>query len=98
MTKTNPQTDPGDTRTRRLFGNLSRLALLLGLAYLGFYVYGLILGVFSPFELWGFTVLALVFTVAFIVHMVRLRRAMRTPGGHEAMMRESHVFRERRGF
>jgi len=79
-------------------GTLSRLALLLGLAYLGFYVYGLIMGVFSPLELWGFTVLALVFAAAFVVHMVRLRRAMRTPGAHEQLMREAHVYRERRGF
>lgn len=82
----------------RWSGTLSRLALLLALAYLGFYVYGLILGVFSPVELWGFTILALVFTAAFIVHIVRLRRAMRTPGAHEKLMREAHVYRERRGF
>jgi hypothetical protein len=80
------------------FGNLTRLALLVALAYLGFYVYGLIMGVFSPFELLGFTILAVVFAAAFIVHMIRLRRAMRTPGAHEALMREAHVYRERRGF
>jgi hypothetical protein len=79
-------------------GRLTRLALLLGLGYLGFYVYGVIMGVFSPIELWGFTILAIVFAAAFIVHMVRLRRAMRTPGAHEALMRDAHVYRERRGF
>ena len=79
-------------------GSLSRVALLAGLAYLGFYVYGLVMGVFSPFELWAFTILAVVFAAAFIVHMVRLRRAMRTPGAHEQLMREAHVYRERRGF
>jgi TRAP-type C4-dicarboxylate transport system permease large subunit len=81
-----------------LSGTLSRLALLVGLGYLGFYVYGLIMGVFSPLELWGFTILAIVFAAAFIVHTIRLRRLMRTPGGHEAMMRDAHVYRERRGF
>ena len=77
---------------------LTRLALLIALAYLGFYVYGLVMGVFTPFGLVGFTILAVVFTAAFIVHMARLRRAMRTPGEHEALMREAHVYRERRGF
>ena len=78
--------------------SLNRLALLAALAYLGFYVYGLVMGVFAPFELLGFTILAVVFTAAFVVHMVRLRRAMKTPGAHEKMMREAHVYRERRGF
>jgi hypothetical protein len=81
-----------------LRGNLIRLALLAGLAYLGFYVYGVILGVFSPVELYGFTIIAGVCLATFIIHMVRLRRAMKTPGGHEAMMRQAHVHRERRGF
>jgi len=79
-------------------GNLTRLALLAALGYLGFYVYGLIMGVFFPVELFGFTILAVVFTTAFVVHMVRLRRAMNTPGQHEAIMRQAHVYRERRGF
>jgi uncharacterized membrane protein len=79
-------------------GNLSRLALLGALAFLGFYVYGLVMGVFSPFELLGFTIMAVVFTAVFVVHLVRIRRSMKTPGQHEAMMREAHIYRERRGF
>jgi len=79
-------------------GNFSRLALLGALGYLGFYVYGLVMGVFSPFELLGFTVLAVVFAAAFVIHTVRIRRAMKTPGQHEAIMRQAHVYRERRGF
>ena len=81
-----------------LFGTLSRLALLAGLGYLGFYVYGLVMGVFSPFELVGFTILAVMFAAAFVVHTLRLRRAMNTSGEHEALMRKAHVYRERRGF
>jgi hypothetical protein len=81
-----------------LLGNLGRLALLAGLGYLGFYVYGVVMGVFSPVELIGFTILAVVFAAAFILHQVQLRRAMKTPGEHEAMMRQAHVYRERRGF
>jgi TRAP-type C4-dicarboxylate transport system permease large subunit len=81
-----------------LLGNLGRLALLAGLGYVGFYVYGVMMGVFSPVELIGFTILAVVFTAAFILHQVHLRRAMKTAGEHEAMMRQAHVYRERRGF
>jgi hypothetical protein len=79
-------------------GNLTRLGLLAALGYLGFYVYGLVMGVFSPFELVGFTIVALACLAAFIVHSVRFRNAMRTPGQHEALMRQAHVYRERRGF
>ena len=79
-------------------GSLARLGLLAGLAYLGFYVYGLMMGVFSPFELLGFTIVAVVCLAGYVVYAVRLRRAMRTPGKHEAMMREAHYYRERRGF
>ena len=79
-------------------GTMSRLVLLAGLGYLGFYVYGLVMGVFSPFELLGFTIIAVVCFAAFIAYTARLRRAMRTEGEHEALMRQAHVYRERRGF
>jgi len=82
----------------RFLGNLSRLALLAGLGYLGFYVYGLVMGVFSPVELMGFTLLAIGAVVAFVVYLLHLQRAMRTPGKHEALMRQAHFYRERRGF
>lgn len=79
-------------------GTLSRLGLLAALGYLGFYVYGLVMGVFSPFELLGFTLAAIACAAAFAIYTLRLRRAMRTPGQHEALMRQAHVYRERRGF
>jgi hypothetical protein len=79
-------------------GTLTRLGLLAALGYLGFYVYGLVMGVFTPLELVGFTLAAIGCLAAFIVYSLRLRRAMRTPGEHEAMMRQAHIHRERRGF
>lgn len=82
----------------RFTGTMTRLALLAALGYLGFYVYGLVMGVFSPVELMGFTLVAFVCAIAFIIHAIRIRRAMKTPGQHEAIMREAHVYRERRGF
>lgn len=82
----------------RFLSTLGRVALVAGLGYLGFYVYGLIMGVFSPFELMGFTLIAVACVAAFAAYTLRLRRAMRTPGEHEALMRQAHVYRERRGF
>jgi hypothetical protein len=75
-----------------------RLFVVAGLAYLGFYVYGVVMGVFSPVELIGFTALAVLFTAVFVVHVIRVRRAMRDPEERAAIMREAHVHRERRGF
>jgi TRAP-type C4-dicarboxylate transport system permease large subunit len=80
------------------FGSLSRLALLAGLAYLGFYVYGIVMGVFSPLEMVGFTIIAAICLAAFVIHSVRFRRALSDPRQHDAIMREAHVYRERRGF
>ena len=80
------------------YGALSRLALLAALAYLGFYVYGIVMGVFSPIEMIGFTIIAALCLAAFVVHSVRYRRALRDPRQHDAIMREAHVYRERRGF
>ena len=79
-------------------GVVSRLGVLAALAYLGFYVYGLIMGVFSPVAMLGFTLIAVGCLAAFGVYLVRLRRAMSTPATHDAVMRQAHVYRERRGF
>jgi hypothetical protein len=87
----------GGSPKTTLLGTLSRLGLLAALGYLGFYVYGLVMGVFSPFELVGFTLVAIGCLAAFIGYSLRLRRAMRTPGEHEALMRQAHFYRERRG-
>lgn len=82
----------------RLVSRFGLLFIVAGLGYLGFYVYGVVLGVFSPVELIGFTALAFLFTGVFVVHVVRVRRAMRNPEERGAIMREAHVHRERRGF
>ena len=82
----------------QLVDRLGALFLLAGLAFLGFYVYGLVMGVFSPKEMIGFTVLAVFFAASFVVHVVRVRRAMRDPEQHDRIMHELHTHRERRGF
>jgi TRAP-type C4-dicarboxylate transport system permease large subunit len=81
-----------------LMSRLGVLFVVAGLAYLGFYVYGVVLGVFSPVELIGFTALAVFFTGMFVIHLVRVRNAMRAPEQRAEIMREAHVHRERRGF
>jgi hypothetical protein len=63
----------------RLVDILSRLLLLAALAYLGFYVYGLVLGVFSPGEMIAFTIVAAICVIAGVVHGIRVRRAMNGP-------------------
>jgi len=82
----------------QLVDRFGTLFLLAGLAYLGFYVYGLVMGVFSPTGMIGFTVLAVFFVASFVVHVVRVRRAMRDPEQQGQIMRELHTHRERRGF
>lgn len=77
---------------------LSRLLLLCGLIFLGFYVYGLVMGVFSPGEMVGFSVIALGVSAAFAIHVIRLRRATDDPSERTAIMRDLHDQRERRGF
>ena len=77
---------------------LGRLLLLGGLVFLGLYCYGLVMGVFSPGEMVGFTVIAVGVVVAYAIHAIRLRRRTEDPSERPAIMRELHDQRERRGF
>jgi EamA domain-containing membrane protein RarD len=76
---------------------LGRLLVLGALAYLGFYVYGLVLGVFSPVEMIGFTVIAAVCVAVAVLHAVRFRRALKGPD-RTRITRELQKFRETRGW
>jgi hypothetical protein len=71
---------------------------LTGLAYLGFYAYGLLMSVFTPGEMLGFTAVAIAVIGATAVHVVRARRATEDPEERHERMRELHDLRERRGF
>lgn len=78
----------------------SRLTIvfwLLALGYLGLYVYGLVMGVFSPGEMVGFTVVAVVIAVLYAVRVIRVRRAMRDHN-HDELMKGVHHSRETMGF
>jgi hypothetical protein len=75
-------------------------ARLLAAAYLGFYVYGIIMGVFSPAEIPLFTVVALVFAAFLGIYSLRVARSYRARqhDSNDEMMRELHALKERRGF
>lgn len=78
---------------------LKLLLPLLGCVYLGFYVYGVILGVFSPLELIAFTIIAAALAVGVLGWALALRQGwteLAPPTAKEA--REIRARREKRGF
>lgn len=80
-----------------------RTGILIGLAfmaYLGFYVYGLVLGIFSPVTMIGFTVLAIAFAILVGLRMRIVRRNLRSDDApaHVRMVEVQRADRERRGF
>ena len=77
---------------------ISRFVLLVGFAYLGFYVFGIVMGAFGPGEIPIFTVIAFVVVVAGVVHVLRAKKAVEDPDERHERMREQHDQRERRGF
>jgi hypothetical protein len=68
--------------------------------YLALYVFGLVMGVFSPAELIGFTGLAIMLVGLTIWHGQRERDelAHATPDERAEIMHPMHVARERRGY
>jgi threonine/homoserine efflux transporter RhtA len=78
------------------FSDRLSTALSLGaLAYLGFYIFGLIMGIYSPGEVIGFTIGAAA-AAFYVVQVIRGRRA--SAESSEEAMREAHRLREERGF
>ena len=73
---------------------LSTFFTLAMLAYLGFYVFGLVLGVYAPGDVAYFTIPAVAFTVIIVVQVVRSRRG----ASGNAMTAEARHLRETRGF
>lgn len=74
------------------------LVMLGGLAYLGFYVYGLVLGVFEPLETVGFTIIAVAIVVGIVVISLRWRLGSGDPDWEADIVRKQNLDRERRGF
>jgi hypothetical protein len=75
--------------------------IILGLlAYLGFYVFGIVMGVFSPTERWIFTIPAAVFVILYVLYSRRVRQAIDDPSDprHEATVHAARDQREKRGW
>lgn len=84
----------------RFLQGLSSFFWLAVLGFLGLYLYGLVMGAFSPGELVGFTALAIAATLGLAIHELRMRHALRTRGdaSHDEVARRVHSRRETRGF
>jgi hypothetical protein len=74
--------------------------ITLGLtAYLGFYVFGLIMGVYSPGEVPYFTIPAFFFVGVLVLRMVAgRRRSAAVPPTQDELTRATRHLRETRGF
>jgi hypothetical protein len=81
----------------KLLDLAGRLLLLGALAYLGFYVYGIVLGVFTPGEMIWFTIVAVICVGVGVVHAIRIRRAMRGPD-RDRITHDLQKHRETRGW
>ena len=83
-----------------LLGRFSALLLLLGLGYLGFYVYSVVTGLLDPADLVIAGIAAVAVLVAFAAHAVRLRHVLRDHDdpAHAATVNALHFQREQRGF
>ena len=82
----------------RLWRGTRLLVLLAALAYLGFYFFGLIMGVFSALELAGFTIAAVVLVCGIVAISLRARFAKSEAELTEEEARRARSLRERRGF
>ena len=80
------------------FERFRLLLWALAAAVIGFYIYGLILGLYGPLELGLLSVVSLSLIVLFTIHELRLRRELREGKYHDEYAREGHDARERRGY
>jgi hypothetical protein len=84
-----------------LMGKVEALLVLAGLAYLGFYFYGLLMGVFAIEKQIGFSVIAVAIVFAIGLYALRERRRAANhvhDADQEELQRESRHQREERGF
>ncbi len=73
------------------------IILALG-AYLGFYVFGLVMGAYSPGDVPYFTIPAAIFAALLIVMVVASRRSGGRRPTDDPLSREARYQRETRGF
>ena len=89
-------------RTERTWtiGRLEAVLALLGFAYLGFWFYGLVMGVFAIDELIPFTIVAALIVALTAFRALRTRRAQRQGRDErpDEIVRASRHQREIRGY
>jgi hypothetical protein len=85
---------------RSLFSRLEALGALVALAYLGFWVYGLVMGVFAIGGLIVFTIIAVALMVLLVAMTIRARRVADAGADEpdEELVKASRHQREVRGF
>lgn len=81
----------------RLAGRTIVLLQLAALAYLGFYLWGLAMSVFTPVELGALSVLAAVLAVGVAASLLVVRRG-RDDAARAELRRHTAQLREHRGF
>ena len=81
----------------RLSDRIWTIITLAMLAYLGFYVFGLVMGVYGASDVLYLTIPAVVFAVVVGFQLVSRRREGTTPT-EDAINRNSRHLRESRGF
>jgi hypothetical protein len=81
---------------RTLISKLSPWFWGLSGGLIALYLFGLLMGVFNPAELWGWTVLVAVLLVLSLWHAAAVRRALRE--GDPELRRTMGKARESRGF
>jgi uncharacterized membrane protein (DUF485 family) len=84
----------------RSIGWVSTALLLLALGFVVLFAYQVVMGAVGPAEVVLVTIAAAVLATAFVIHQVRVHRALHDHGhrDHAELMRGLHVHRERRGF
>ncbi len=83
---------------KKLSNSVRPLPIILAAAYLGFYVWGLAMGVFTPLELGAFTVVAVACVVGIAAVAVAVRRSPPDPEARREIRRHEGELRETRGF
>jgi hypothetical protein len=94
---TSPWPSGSNVPAVRISDRVATVLSLAAAAYLGFYVFGLVMGIYSPGEVIGFTIAAAAMVVLLLAIGIRNRLGAKEGEGEEAL-REEHRIRERRGF
>jgi uncharacterized membrane protein len=83
-----------------VIGRVQIALWVIAIAAIGFYVTGLVMGIFNPLEMWLFTAAVIAIVVLFIFHARRIRRIIREQDepGHDELRHKLGRMRETRGF